>query len=201
MISLRISDARISWIQIPASNDTLRIPALGSAVKEAYSVLWKGLLNSMNVGTSDDSRALGLSNSSKTLLPSDLKALGKLGDGSPTESQYFPSTSSRHDANRDGEQSSARSSIIWSTLQWIPLPKFGPGTNLHAACLAFKQQINERRMRDLRALRRGTFSVRGPVNIEGSLGCCIIEVEGLFDPFNSEWVSVSMQLKDSRAFR
>ncbi|KAL4780043.1 hypothetical protein BJX76DRAFT_339220 [Aspergillus varians] len=203
---LEISETSISWVWKPMSNETLRrsvrpyFVALG--VKDAYLVLWEGFLNKLNARNPDDERALGLSDSSsKTLLPSDFTTLDKLGDASRPESQILPPTTPQNGASRNDESRRPHPSIILSTLQWLPLPQFGPGTDLYEASLAFKQRIIECQERELRAHRRGTFSVRGPVGLNGSLGFCRIEVEGEYDPVASEWISVSMNLKDLGLFK
>ncbi|KAL4927941.1 uncharacterized protein BDV17DRAFT_115838 [Aspergillus undulatus] len=184
-----MSDHRISKFVPP------HVVAL--AVKKAYSVLWESLLDELNASNSDEERSPGLSDaSSKTLLPSGFKTLDKLGDASRSESQLLPPSSPRNGTIRNDEDKRPHPSIILSTLEWLPLPKFGPGTDLYAASLAFKQQINECRARESRVHRRGTFLVRGPVGVRGSLGSCRIEVEGEYDPVASEWVSISMHLRD-----
>ncbi len=174
--------------------------ALG--VKDAYSILLGSFLDKFNTRDSEDGSALSLPDaSSEALLPSDFTTLDKLGDASPPESQLFPPASPQNSASQTDADRHPRPSTILSTLQWLPLPKFGPGTDLHAASLAFKHRINECQKRELRASRRGTFSIRGPVGLSGSVGFCRIEVEGEYDPAASEWVSVSMYLKDIRSFK
>lgn len=174
--------------------------ALG--VKDAYSILWGSFLDKFNTRYPEDGRAMGLpDSSSKTLLPSDFTTLDKLGDASRPDSQLFPPASPQNSAGQTDADRQSRPSTILSTLQWLPLPKFGPGTDLYAASMAFKQRINECQERELRASRRGTLSVRGPVGLSGSVGFCRIEVEGEYDPAASEWVSVSMYLKDIRSFK
>lgn len=174
--------------------------ALG--VKDAYSILWGNFLDKFRTNYREDGSALGLpDSSSKALLPSDFTALDKLGDASRPESQLFQPSSPQNRAGQTDADRRPRPSTILSTLQWLPLPKFGPGTDLYAASLAFKHRINECQERELRVSRRGTFLVRGPVGLSGSVGFCRIEVEGEYDPAASEWVSISMYLKDIRSFK
>lgn len=203
---LEITDAWISWVWRPMSNENISksvqpyFVALG--VKDAYSILLGSFLDKFNTRDSEDGSALSLPDaSSEALLPSDFTTLDKLGDASPPESQLFPPASPQNSASQTDADRHPRPSTILSTLQWLPLPKFGPGTDLHAASLAFKHRINECQKRELRASRRGTFSIRGPVGLSGSVGFCRIEVEGEYDPAASEWVSVSMYLKDIRSFK
>jgi hypothetical protein len=174
--------------------------ALG--VKDAYSILWGNFLDKFRINYREDGSALGLpDSSSKALLPSDFTALDKLGDASRPESQLFQPSSPQNRAGQTDADRRPRPSTILSTLQWLPLPKFGPGTDLYVASLAFKHRINECQERELRVSRRGTFLVRGPVGLSGSVGFCRIEVEGEYDPAASEWVSISMYLKDIRSFK
>ncbi|KAL4802856.1 hypothetical protein BDV18DRAFT_145678 [Aspergillus unguis] len=196
-----ITDTGISWVKMPMSNDMLRRSArpyfIALAVKDAFLSLWGGLINRLNAINIVDQRALSLSvSSSKTLLPSDLKTLDKLGETSLSEPELTPTNSPQSSTGRNEGRARSHHLSILSTIGWLPLPKFGPGTELYAASLAFKRRINECRAQDLRAHRRGTFFVRGPVCVKGSKGTCRIEVEGLYDPKASEWVFVSMQLKD-----
>ncbi|KAL4912196.1 hypothetical protein BDW62DRAFT_30736 [Aspergillus aurantiobrunneus] len=203
---LAITDVGISWGWTPVSNETLRKSVrpyfVALAVKDAYSVLWGSFVDKFKTRNTDVEQALSLPvSSTKTLLPSDFKALDKLGEASRPESPVSPSTTPQNGASRNDGDRHPHSLIILSTLQWLPLPKFGPGTDLYAASLAFKQRINECQVRELRAGRRGTFSVHGLVGLAGSLGFCRIEVEGEYDPGTSEWISVSMHLKDLNSFK
>lgn len=87
------------------------------------------------------------------------------------------------------------SSII-SSLQRLPLPDLGPGSDLHLASIAFKIQLNAYRARMKRTPRRGTFFISGPVGIKGPNGFCRFEVRGEYDPSKSAWRMVEMELKD-----
>ncbi|EAA66840.1 predicted protein [Aspergillus nidulans FGSC A4] len=110
----------------------------------------------------------------------DFKTLDKLGGASQSES---PSTH-------------LQPSSILATLRWLPLPKLGPGSDLHDATQVFKKRIDECQRSDSRAYRQGIFFIRGPVGLKGSQGSCRIQVEGEYDPVASQWVSVSMHLND-----
>ncbi|KAL4943940.1 hypothetical protein BDV06DRAFT_188431 [Aspergillus oleicola] len=203
---LLFTDYGISWTsEQPMSNKGIGgfVPPhfVSLAVKNAYLVLWQNLLDKFNFGNLSNERSSGFpGSSSKTVLQSDLKTLDKLGDTTSSESRTLPSPEPNDNASSSHDDRRSHPSVILSTLGWLPLPKYGPGTDLYAASLAFKQQINECRARDLRTHRRGTFFVRGPVGLEGSLGFCRIEVEGEYDPMASEWVSISMHLRDLDVF-
>jgi hypothetical protein len=172
------------------------------AVKDACTVFWKSFFNKSKVNNSANGRALSPpDSSSETLLPSDLKKLDRLGNASQPDPQSVQSTSSQSSSHPIDKDAHARPSRILSTLQWLPLPKLGPGTDLHAASLAFKRRLNEGRRRQQPARERGTLYLRGPIGIKGSRGLCRIEVEGQYDPVTSQWVSLSMFVRDLRIGR
>ncbi|KAL2814732.1 hypothetical protein BJX63DRAFT_391336 [Aspergillus granulosus] len=172
------------------------------AVKDAYSVFWKRLVNKFNISGSREEQALSLPDqTTKTLLSSDFKTLDNLSETSRSESQLSPPASSQSSSNPINGDSRPHPSIFLSILQRLPLPKPGPGSDLYAASLAFKERLNESWAHELRARHRGTFSICGPVGLRGSLGFCRIEVEGEYDPKSSKWVSVSMRLKDMGVFQ
>ncbi|KAL2869918.1 uncharacterized protein BJX67DRAFT_299653 [Aspergillus lucknowensis] len=206
---LEITEAGVSWCSRPMSNrgtDTLhrsiRPLVVALAVKDAYLVLWRGFMDRFNGNYSDNERALRLVDSStKTLLPSDSKALGNLEETPQSEPHSFPSTSYRGSTCQSNGNSRPHPSIILSILQRLPLPKFGPGSDLYAASLAFKKRLNERQARGSYVRHRDTFTVSGPVGLKGSMGSCRVEVKGEYDPKTSRWVSVSMRLKDGAIFR
>ncbi|KAL4902477.1 hypothetical protein BDW74DRAFT_59287 [Aspergillus multicolor] len=187
---LLFTDNAIAWISKPVS--TVRASYVALAALDACSVLWERLLGQFSAKSSVTDGALGLPDFPRTIIPSDLKTLDKLGDVSRPEPPSRPSRD-------DGMQ--LQSSFILSTLQWLPLPKFSPGSDFHVASLAFKARINQCLEMDSRAHRQGTFSIRGPVSIRGSLGSCRIEVDAEYDPAASEWVSVTMHLKDVHFFQ
>jgi hypothetical protein len=170
------------------------------AVKDAYSVFWKRIVNKFNI--SDDEQALSLSDqATKTLLPSDLKTMDNLRETSRPETQLSSSSGSQGSPDQVNGDSHPHPSIFLSILQRLPLPRPGPGSDFYAASLAFKQRLNESWADELRARHSGTFSISGPVGLRGSVGFCRIEVEGEYDPKTSEWVSVSMHLKDMASFK
>ncbi|KAL4946953.1 hypothetical protein BDW69DRAFT_179386 [Aspergillus filifer] len=193
-----------TWEQpMPDSGIGRSVPphSVSLAVKNAYQVLWQILLDRFSLGQSSNERPTGVlseisGQSSKAHMNSDLKTLDKLGNTSSPESRLLAPPESHDNASPNHVNRLFRPSAILSTLDRLPLPKYGPGTDLYAISLAFKKGINDCRVRDLRAHRRGTFFVRGPVGLEGSLGFCRIEVEGEYDPVASEWLSISMHVRD-----
>ncbi|KAJ0420991.1 hypothetical protein BJY00DRAFT_282807, partial [Aspergillus carlsbadensis] len=172
------------------------------AVKDAYSVFWKRIVNKFNNSSSDDEQALSLPDqTTKTLLPSDFKTMDNLGETSGSETQLSSPSGSQGIPDQVDPNSRPHPSIFLSILQRLPLPKPGPGSDFYAASLAFKQRLNESWANESRARHNGTFSISGPVGLRGSVGFCRIEVEGEYDPITSEWVSVSMRLKDMASFK
>lgn len=87
------------------------------------------------------------------------------------------------------------SSII-SSLQRLPLPDLGPGSDLHLASLAFRLRLNEYQAKTPRTPIRGTFFISGPVGLKGPNGFCRFEVRGEYDPSKSGWRTVEMSLRD-----
>ncbi|KAL4961919.1 uncharacterized protein BDV14DRAFT_179613 [Aspergillus stella-maris] len=193
-----------TWEQpMPDSGIGRSVPphSVSLAVKNAYQAIWQTLLDKFSLGQSNNERPTrGLSEilgqSSEAHVNSDLKTLDKLSNTSSPESRLLAPPESHDNASPNHDDRLFRPSAILSTLDWLPLPRYGPGTDLHTISLAFKKGINECRVRDLRAHRRGTFFVRGPVGLKGSSGFCRIEVEGEYDPVASEWLSISMHVRD-----
>ncbi len=95
----------------------------------------------------------------------------------------------------NGEPDLHPSSII-SSLQRLPLPDLGPGSDLHLASLAFRLRLDEYRARTPRTPQRGTFFISGPIGLKGPNGFCRFEVRGEYDPAKSAWRTVEMHLKD-----
>ncbi|KAJ5903738.1 hypothetical protein N7504_006121 [Penicillium tannophilum] len=87
------------------------------------------------------------------------------------------------------------SSII-SSLQRLPLPDLGTGSDLHLASLAFRLRLNEYQAKTPRTPIRGTFFISGPVGLKGPNGFCRFEVRGEYDPSKSGWRTVEMSLRD-----
>ncbi|KAL2824556.1 hypothetical protein BDW59DRAFT_147514 [Aspergillus cavernicola] len=203
---LEITEAGVSWVSKPMSQeggDTLRRSMrplfMALAVKDASLVFWKSFIEKFKASNSDDPRALSLSDSLPTLMSSDFTTLDKLGDTSPSEPQLLKSTNSQSSTSKNDETSHLHPSIILSTLQRLPLPEFGPESDLNAARLAFKRRLIECWTHERRNPRRGTFFLAGPVGLKGSSGFCRIEVAGQYDPVTSKWVSISWFVRDINA--
>ncbi|CAL5868831.1 uncharacterized protein PFLUO_LOCUS3058 [Penicillium psychrofluorescens] len=87
-------------------------------------------------------------------------------------------------------------SSILSSLQRLPLPNLGPGSDLYLASMAFKLRLSDYRSRTPRTPRRGTFFISGPVGLKGPNGFCRFEVKGEYDPATGQWRTVDLLLKD-----
>ncbi|KAJ5825528.1 hypothetical protein N7474_002666 [Penicillium riverlandense] len=87
-------------------------------------------------------------------------------------------------------------SSILSSLQRLPLPNLGPGSDLYLASMAFKLRLSDYRSRTPRTPRRGTFFISGPVGLKGPNGFCRFEVRGEYDPATGQWRTVDLLLKD-----
>lgn len=88
------------------------------------------------------------------------------------------------------------SSSIFSPLQWMPLPDFGPGSDLHLASMVFRLRMDQSKSHQPRTPLRGTFFIAGPVGVKGPNGACRFDVRGEYDPAKSGWRTVEMKLKD-----
>lgn len=87
-------------------------------------------------------------------------------------------------------------SFFLSSLQQLPLPDLGPGSDLHLASIAFKRSLNKYQSRSPRTPRRGTFFISGPVGIQGPRGTCRFEVRGEYDPAKPGWHTIEVSLMD-----
>lgn len=88
------------------------------------------------------------------------------------------------------------SSFLLSSLQRLPLPNLGPGSDLHLASVAFRLRLNEYRARSPRTPLRGSFFFSGPVGLKGPRGVCRVEVRGEYDPAKRAWRTIDMKLRD-----
>ncbi|KAJ5677445.1 uncharacterized protein N7477_003078 [Penicillium maclennaniae] len=197
---LEITDEGVSWVTKPLDPDmgdrleTFMKPLhVALAIKDAYLLLLMRQVNRLRHPQEQPVDALESLNESYTLSRNERlnplspheqpKLQPPLVDG-PTESA--PST---------GDPGLHPSSII-ASLQRLPLPDLGPGSDLHLASIAFKLQLNAYRAQMKRTPRRGTFFISGPVGIKGPGGFCRFEVRGEYDPSKSAWRTVEMELKD-----
>ena len=100
------------------------------------------------------------------------------------------------EADMSEERKNSRSFFI-SSLQGLPLPDLGPGSDLHEASAAFKKRLRGSWHRSIHTPRRGTFFTSGPVGIRGSKGYCRVEVVGEYDPTTKRWLALFMRVKDT----
>jgi hypothetical protein len=120
---------------------------------------------------------------------------------SPTTSHEQPSLQpampeeTKGNISSNGDNELHPSSII-SSLQRLPLPDLGPGSDLHLASLAFRLRLNEYQANTPRTPIRGTFFISGPVGLKGPNGFCRFEVRGEYDPSKSGWRTIEMSLRD-----
>ncbi|KAE8376177.1 hypothetical protein BDV26DRAFT_266091 [Aspergillus bertholletiae] len=205
---LEFTNSGVSWVSKPMSledGDCLRRCvqplSVALAIKDAYIILVKRQLSRLNITNLEQEQASDTSSlPSHKALSSGLQPLDGLHPVHQSETQLTPPTSSQGDALRDKGGADLHPSLIISTLQRLPLPKFGPGSDLYAASLAFKMRLNDCWARELHRPRRGAFYFIGPVGLKGPKGFCRVEVKGEYDPATASWSLISMQLKDVSIF-
>ncbi|OGM39967.1 hypothetical protein ABOM_011251 [Aspergillus bombycis] len=205
---LEFTDGGISWVSKPMSledGDRLRRCvqplSVALAIKDAYMILVKRQLSRLNITGLEQEQAPGTSSlpSHKTL-SSELQPLDGLHPMHQSETQSTSPTGSQEGTLRDKGGADLHHSLVISTLQRLPLPKFGPGSDLYAASLAFKMRLKDCWAQELHRPRRGAFYFIGPVGLKGPRGFCRVEVKGEYDPATASWSLVSMQLKDVSIF-
>lgn len=197
---LEITDDGVSWTTKPLDPDmvdrlqTFMKPMhVALAVKDAYMLLLMRQVNRLRNPQEQPIDALESLNKNYVLSRNE-----RLNPLSPHEQPKLPPAVSGgpgESASSTGDPQLHPSSII-SSLQRLPLPNLGPGSDLHLASIAFKLQLNAYRARMKRTPRRGTFFISGPVGIKGPNGFCRFEVRGEYDPSKSTWRTVEMELKD-----
>ncbi|KAJ5166544.1 uncharacterized protein N7482_005325 [Penicillium canariense] len=198
--SLEIADDGVSWVTRPLDPDvgdrlqTFMKPVhVALAIKDAYVILIKRQWARLRDPNTQPVDALELLSGSYILSGNE-----KLNPISPRQQPKLPpplSDGPPENILPDDDPELHPSSII-SSLQRLPLPDLGPGSDLHLASVAFKLRLNEYRVRSPRTPRRGTFFVSGPVGLKGPNGFCRFEVCGEYDPVKSAWRTVEMKLKD-----
>lgn len=171
------------------------------AVKDASLVFLRRKLLRFRESTTDREQATGTPDlpSSRYSFSPDSRGLDGFNNVSQAESQLPLSNSYHEDLPRDSEHSHP-SSII-SSVQRLPLPKFGPGSDFYLSLLAFRWRLNEYWAQASHTPRRGIFYVTGPVGLKGPKGFCRVEVKGEYDPASSTWTAVNIQLKDLNVFK
>ncbi|KAL4878255.1 hypothetical protein BJY04DRAFT_196611 [Aspergillus karnatakaensis] len=206
---IEFSESGISWVQKPMSvigSETLRrsiVPiyvALG--VKDACAAFLKGFWGRFWDGSPIGGQELGVPNpSSKASLQLGYKKLDRLGNELQQDAQPPQFPAPQGGSTRTGSDAQGRHSIISTILRWLPLPSFGPGTEFHAASLAFRKQITKGRMIQKPPRQRGTIYLRGPMGISGPRGYCRVEVEGQYHLSSSQWVSLYVHVRELRRTR
>lgn len=171
------------------------------AIKDASLVFVRRQLLRFRESNSDREQTTNTSDlpPSKHAFSSDSRSLNGLNDVSQSESQ-LPLSNSYHEGLPRDNENPHPSSII-SSVQRLPLPKFGPGSDFYLALLAFRWRLNEYWAQASHTPRRGTFYVTGPVGLKGPKGFCRVEVKGEYDPVSSSWSAVTIQMKDLNVFK
>lgn len=195
---LELRDDGVHWVQVsmpPALGDRLRVlmnPVhVALAIKDAYLVL----LRRQMARFKDQDQPFNM----LEMLKEDHTMSSSEGT-SPLSSFEKPSIQSIGNVppeNAHSNESDPHPSSILSSLQRLPLPDLGPGSDLHLASIAFKLCLNEYQLRTPRTPRRGTFFISGPVGIKGPKGFCRFEVKGEYDPAKPGWHAVDITLKDA----
>lgn len=197
---LEITDDGVSWATKPLDPDmgdrlqTFMKPVhVALAIKDAYLVLLRRQLNRLKSPQGQPVDTLETLKENRVL--SSKEKLNPL--SSHEQSKLQPPVSDALPENvAPNEGSDLHPSSIISSLQRLPLPNLGPGSDLHLASIAFKLRLNEYRARSPRTPRRGTFFISGPVGVKGPNGFCRFEVRGEYDPAKPGWRTVEMELKD-----
>lgn len=170
------------------------------AIRDAYMVLFKRQLARMNI--SDQEQSVGSTHlQQQKELSADLRTLDGLSGIFQLEASSQQPPSPPQDAPQGDSDSRSHPSFLISTLQRLPVPKFGPGSDLHAASLAFKLRLHDCWARELHTPPPGVFYFLGPVGLKGPRGFCRVEVKGEYDPATAKWTLVSLQLKDLSLFQ
>ncbi|KAI9044641.1 uncharacterized protein KD926_000552 [Aspergillus affinis] len=206
---LEITDYGVSWtskqISAEVGDRIVRCARPGYvtiAMKDALMVLLKrqaARLGMTRFGQEQQQEAT-VSPSQKKETPRDINSLEALdritqARGSP------PPEVSREGTPQDNTETRLHSSFLIAALQMLPLPTFGPGSDLFAARAAFKLRLQNCLARERRTPPRGVFYFSGPVGLKGSKGFCRVEVKGEYNPASASWSRVTMQLKDLSLFK
>ncbi|BCR90844.1 uncharacterized protein ACHE_60730A [Aspergillus chevalieri] len=181
----------------------MRPVSVALAIKDAYMVFFRRQLLRLQDRSSDREHTASTSDlsSSKHAFSRDTGDLDGLNHIAQSESQLPLPDSHQEKLPRDNEYGNLHPSSIISSVQRLPLPKFGPGSDFYLALLAFKWRLTESWARASHTPRRGTFYITGPVGLKGPRGFCRVEVRGEYDPAASSWTAVKIQLKDLNVFK
>ncbi|EPS26055.1 hypothetical protein PDE_00991 [Penicillium oxalicum 114-2] len=197
---IEIDDEGVSWVTKPLDPDVgdriqsaMKPIHVALAIKDAYTLLVRRKIARL------------LSSEPQPVDPlEELKGRFILSHGAPstinTREQSRPDSSISEQPSQNilpnAEPELHPSSII-SSLQRLPLPDLGPGSDLQLASMAFRLRMDEYEALSPRSPRRGTFVISGPVGVKGPEGFCRFEVRGEYDPVSSTWRTVEMELRDA----
>lgn len=195
-----ITDEGVFWVTKPLDPDmgdrlqTFMKPVhVALAIKDAYMVLLRRQMDRLR--NPQGQPVDGLESLNESYVLSSHERLNSLGPRERPKMRPSESNASLEGMSTNQDSDLHPSSII-SSLQRLPLPDLGPGSDLHLASIAFKLRLNEYQARLPRTPRRGTFFISGPVGVKGPNGFCRFEVRGEYDPAKSGWRTVEMELKD-----
>ncbi|KAL4889147.1 hypothetical protein BDV59DRAFT_195962 [Aspergillus ambiguus] len=204
---LEIADTGVYWSDRLISSEhgdlmrkCMRPLYVTLAIRDAYMVLFKRQLARFNIIDQEEGVANAHLQQQKAL-SADLRTLDGLSRLSQLESSPQEPPSPPQDTPQANAESRPHPSFLISTLQRLPVPKFGPGSDLHAASLAFKLRLDHCWARELHTPPPGVFYFLGPVGVKGPRGFCRLEVKGEYDPATAKWTLVSLQLKDLSLFQ
>ncbi|KAF9894184.1 hypothetical protein FE257_007686 [Aspergillus nanangensis] len=206
-----ITEKGVTWTTQPMSSEDgdlirkcMRPLFVALGIRDAYTTFFKRQLGRLNIIEQDQGLDTAQQRHQMKGVPTDLRTLDGLSRLSQADTSGptsgLSSSGSEQKTSQESEDSSLHPSFLLSTLQRLPMPKFGPGSDLYAASLAFKMRLNDCWARELHTPPRGVLYFLGPVGLKGPKGFCRVEVTGEYDPATATWTLVSLQLKDLSLF-
>lgn len=194
---MELTDDGISWATKPMNPEIgdrlsifMRPTHVALAIWDAYYVLYRRQMDRL-MNPDGQPNDVQLLNGRFTLSsqPNPMTTREK--------SQLQPPISDRSTENiLSNAEPEPHPSFFISTLQRLPLPDLGPGSDLHLASIAFKLRLHDHETQFLRTPVRGSFFFSGPVGVQGPHGSCRFEVRGEYDPAKPGWRTVDVKLKD-----
>ncbi|KAJ5628359.1 hypothetical protein N7490_010587 [Penicillium lividum] len=193
---IEITDGGVAWVTKPIDTEIgdkvqafMKPIHVALAIKDAYLVLLRRHLARFR---GDSPHSLGIFSEGHLSHNENLSPINPL-----EQSSLQPAVPEEPSENiPPNEDIQLHPSSIISSLQRLPLPDLGPGSDLHLASLAFRLRLNEYQANAPRTPLRGTFFICGPVGLKGPNGFCRYEVRGEYDPSKSGWRFVEMELRD-----
>ncbi|OJJ71510.1 hypothetical protein ASPBRDRAFT_54825 [Aspergillus brasiliensis CBS 101740] len=177
----------------------MRPLCVAHAIKDAFLMLWSRQISRLSPRLMDEQMSGSLIPVDASLLPSILQGLDGLDDVPRSVSQP-PAQNYQDGSPSTKDCSHPHTSLCISTLQKLPLPNLGPGSDLRMALLAFKWRLNYCWAHNVHTSHRGVMYFSGPVGIRGPKGLCRVEVKGEYDVMRSQWTAVSMDIRDLNLF-